>query len=106
MISPSWRRHRVAVGVACAGLALPALSAPADGSGKTAGAAEEEDGREAIVITDTRTSDDAHYEIDPRRQANAAVDSADLLKRIPGADVVDNGPLSGRCSTGACSARG
>ena len=86
----------MALGGACLGLALPALAAPAAESEEATGALEEEDGREAILITETRSSNDAYFAIDPRHEANAAVDSAALLKRIPGADVNDNGPLSGQ----------
>jgi iron complex outermembrane receptor protein len=98
-MSPIRRHHYTGVlsfvGI-CVSFALLTSAAPAAGREETPGAAEEEDSREAIVITETRTSDDAYFEIDPRREANAAVDSAALLKRIPGADVSDNGPLSGQ----------
>ena len=99
MFPAIWRRHHwgaVALGSALVSLALPALAAPDDAREEAAGAVEEEDTREAIVITERRTSNDARYEIDPRLEPDSAVDSAALLKRIPGADVNDNGPLSGQ----------
>jgi iron complex outermembrane receptor protein len=77
-------------------LALPAPGASAAEPEESAGAAREEEEREAILITDTRGSADAYFAIDPRHEPNATADSAALLKRIPGADVNDNGPLSGQ----------
>jgi iron complex outermembrane receptor protein len=96
---PSWRRRyteAAALASACATLALPAPGASAAEPEESAGAAREEEEREAILITDTRGSADAYFAIDPRHEPNATADSAALLKRIPGADVNDNGPLSGQ----------
>lgn len=78
------------------GLALVAAAASVGAREESAEGIGDEGAQEAILITEKRASDASRHAVDPSRAPPSVVDSAALLKLIPGADVNDNGPLSGQ----------
>jgi len=49
-----------------------------------------------VVVYGTRSHDDHRTNIDPRHVALSKPDAADLVNRVPGANVINNGPVSGQ----------
>jgi len=74
---------------------LMASPAQAEGAPATPDPAEPTD-VEVIRITGRRSTVDASLAVDPGRATPAVADTAEFLKLIPGADVVNNGPLAGQ----------
>lgn len=94
----SWIRHaeRAWLGRLLLGLALAAGPAPASAAADDPETSDRGEVPESIVITGRRATSDSLYEVDTSRVTPAMADAAEFLKLIPGADVNDNGPLSGQ----------
>jgi iron complex outermembrane recepter protein len=61
-----------------------------------AGLAEHGDAIPEIIVPGHTVEDFTHISVDPDKQGFSTADSAMLLKRFPGGNINDNGPLSGQ----------
>jgi iron complex outermembrane receptor protein len=97
----SWIRHTergasARLGKLFCGVAVAAAFVPANSAAEDADASDDGESPERIVITGRRATSDALYAVDTSRVTPAAADAAEFMKLIPGADVNDNGTLSGQ----------